>query len=65
MRNQDKRLSELLEAKKKYEKSKAAVEELVAAGIMSEAEAAKVLYIYIYIPHTRSYFVYYTLDDGV
>jgi hypothetical protein len=42
MHIQDKRLSELLEAKKKYEKSKAAVEELVAAGIMSEAEAAKV-----------------------
>ena len=42
MHIQDNRLSELLEAKKKYEKSKAAVEELVAAGIMSEAEAAKV-----------------------
>jgi hypothetical protein len=34
--------SELLEAKKTYEKSKAAIEELVAAGIMSEAEAARV-----------------------
>jgi len=32
----------LLEAKKTYEKSKAAIEELVAAGIMSEAEAARV-----------------------
>ena len=42
MNNQDKRLGDLLEAKKKYEKSKAAIEELVAAGIMSEAEAAKV-----------------------
>ena len=34
--------SVMLEAKKKYEKSKTAIEELVAAGIMSEAEAAKV-----------------------
>lgn len=37
------RLNVLLEAKKKYEKSKAAVDELVAAGIMTEAEAAKEL----------------------
>jgi len=43
LKDQDGRLSELLDAKKKYEKSKAAIEELVAAGIMSEAEAAKEL----------------------
>ena len=37
----------LLEAKKKYEKSKAAVDELVAAGIMTEAEAAKVIFFFL------------------